>query len=97
MGTKNDPGIFDCYHNALSDEPMFVLLARDPSAPDLVEDWATERQRQIDKGWRPKSDQAMVNEAVQCAAHMRHWRFVNNGSWRSPQPTAEPQEGKERG
>lgn len=29
MGTKNNPGAFDCYANAEPDEPMFVLLARD--------------------------------------------------------------------
>lgn len=84
MGSKNEPGNFDCYHNALPDEPMFILLARDPSAPDLVVAWATERQRQIEKGFRPRSDQAMVDEAVRCAANMRHWRVVNNGAWRSP-------------
>lgn len=85
MGSKNNPGTFDCYHNALPDEPMFILLARDPSAPQLVDEWATERQRQIEKGYRPKSDQAMVDEAIRCAANMRHWRVVNNGAWRSPQ------------
>ena len=85
MGSKNEPGDFDCYHNALPDEPMFVLLARDPFAPALVEDWAFERQRQIDRGVRPQSDQAMVDEAMRCAANMRHWRVVNNGAWRTPQ------------
>lgn len=89
MGSKTDPGSFDCYHNALPDEPMFILLARDPSAPDLVDRWATERQREIQKGTRPRSDQAMVDEAIHCAAHMRHWRVVNNGSWRSPQDTTD--------
>jgi hypothetical protein len=28
MGTKNVPGKFDCYANALPDEPTFVLLGR---------------------------------------------------------------------
>lgn len=92
MGSKNEPGSFDCYHNALPDEPMFILLARDPSAPDLVDAWATERQRQINKGFRPASDQAMVDEAITCAANMRHWRVVNNGAWRTPQGTEAPHE-----
>ena len=26
MGTKNNPGKFDCYANAKPDEPLFVLL-----------------------------------------------------------------------
>ena len=83
MGSKLNPGAYDCYENALPDEPMFVLLARDPSAPELVEYWATERQRQIDNARRPHPDQAMVDEAVRCAANMRHWRVVNNGKWRA--------------
>lgn len=29
MGTKNNPGEFDCYANAAPDEPMFILLGRD--------------------------------------------------------------------
>lgn len=87
MGSKLKPGDFDCYANALPDEPMFVLLARDPSAPDLVEDWATERKRKIDAGLRPQSDQAMVDEAISCAGKMRHWRVVNNGAWRNAEPS----------
>lgn len=39
MGTKENPGKFDCYSKAAPDEPMFVLLARDPSAPYLVMAW----------------------------------------------------------
>ena len=40
MGTKNNPGKFDCYENAEPDEPMFVLLARDRLAPGLTAIWA---------------------------------------------------------
>lgn len=40
MGTKSEPGAFDCYEKAEDDEPMFILLARDPSAPMLVRLWA---------------------------------------------------------
>ncbi len=40
MGTKNNPGEYDCYANAHGDEPMFVLLGRDDRAPALVEPWA---------------------------------------------------------
>ena len=36
MGTKNNPGVFDCYANAEPDEPMFVLLGRDKDAATLV-------------------------------------------------------------
>jgi hypothetical protein len=36
MGTKNNPGNFDCYLNAASDEPMFIVLGRDPIGAGLV-------------------------------------------------------------
>lgn len=82
MGTKNNAGEFDCYANALPDEPMFILLARDPAAPDLVNDWADCRAAEICSGCRPKEDQAMVEEARKCATDMRLWRRRNDGAWR---------------
>lgn len=82
MGSKNEPGNFDCYANALPDEPMFILLARDPSGPHLVEEWAARRRAAIDDGRRPESDMAMVDEARQCATNMRRWREANDGKWR---------------
>jgi hypothetical protein len=88
MGSKNNPGKFDCYSNALPDEPMFILLARDPYAPWLLEEWAGEREAQIENGRRPTSDMAMVVEARQCAENMREWRKTNDGKWRkSESPT----------
>ena len=83
MGSKKQPGDYDCYANALPDEPMFILLARDPGAPDLVEEWAVRRQRDIMLGARPFADQAMVDEAQQCATEMREWRKKNDGAWRA--------------
>ena len=44
MGTKINPGPFDCYANAKPDEPMFILLARDKHAPALVLLWAAMRE-----------------------------------------------------
>ena len=82
MGSKNNPGRFDCYDNALPDEPMFVLLGRDPSAPELLERWANGRLFDIASGSRPQSDMAMVAEAQQCAKDMRQWRKDNDGKWR---------------
>jgi hypothetical protein len=82
MGTKNNPGSCDCYANALPDEPMFVLLARDPDFARLVCDWATRREYSIMCGERPKSDQAMVDEARNCAYHGARWRQENLGKWR---------------
>ena len=66
MGTKNNPGSFDCYANAEPDEPMFILLGRDPMAPSLVEAWAE---------YREANGEAMgkVDEAKRCARSMREW------------------------
>lgn len=84
MGTKNNPGKFDCYHNALPDEPMFVLLARDPAAAGLVEDWASLRMHMIETGAAPATDRPMVQEALDCATKMVLWRKANDGAWRKP-------------
>ena len=85
MGTKNNPGAIDCYGNALDDEPMFILLGRDPNAPKLVAAWADARELAIHQGLRPQSDMSMVLEAHQCAANMREWRSKNDGKWRIKQ------------
>ena len=82
MGSKLKPGNFDCYENALPDEPMFILLARDPWAPDLVEEWARRRAADIGLGVRPMSDMTKVDEAQACATAMREWRAANDGAWR---------------
>jgi hypothetical protein len=69
MGTKNNPGKFDCYANAAPDEPMFVLLGRDRYAPLLVRIWALLRSR--DGG----EDEAKLEEAYQCARAMEQWQI----------------------
>lgn len=66
MGTKNNPAKYDCYTNADPNEPMFILLGRDVSAPALVEAWASAREM---KG----EDVAIIAEARQCAEAMRRW------------------------
>lgn len=70
MGTKNNPGHFDCYDNADPDEPMFVLLGRDAMAPSLVREWAE---------WRMKNGERAdkVLEALTCADAMEAWRKTN--------------------
>ncbi len=84
MGTKSNPGEFDCYSNALPDEPMFVLLARDPEFFDLVHEWARRRRSAIRCGDRPQTDMAMVREADDCALSGAAWRRDNYGKWRKP-------------
>lgn len=82
MGTKEQPAKFDCYKNALPDEPMFVLLARDFDAPRIIEEWARRRLWEIENHTKPESDREKVLEAEQCAMNMRKWRKENDGIWR---------------
>lgn len=69
MGTKSNPGLHDCYGAAEDDEPMFVLLARDPMAAELVRAWA--RSREI--AAKSDRDVSKVNEARTCADAMERW------------------------
>lgn len=90
MGTKRDGDM--CYDAALPNEPMFVLLARDASAPDLVRKWADKRERDnmpdavVDKDgqWQqpPHPDADKIAEARYTAAKMEVWRFENAEAWR---------------
>ena len=66
MGTKNHPGRFDCYDNVHPDEPMFVLLGRDPMAGALVRQWADARERRGE-------DAEKVSEARRCADALDAW------------------------
>lgn len=63
MGTKRNPGKWDCYANADPDEEMFVLLDRDRHAAGLVRLWALLRHREGE-------DEAKVAEALSCADAM---------------------------
>lgn len=83
MATKENPAPFDCYNKALSNEPLFTLLARDASAPEFVKAWAKQRAREIGQGLRPKEDIDQVLEALECADAMIAWRRDNNGAWRN--------------
>lgn len=65
MGTKNNPGKFDCYGAAAPDEPMFILLGRDPLAPQLVAIWAA-----VAKLVGTKNPEKIA-EALQCSNDMR--------------------------
>ena len=69
MGTKNNPGDYDCYESAEPDEPMFVLLARDGLAPMLVRRWANARVQM-----KNAKDTEKIAEALRCADAMEAWR-----------------------
>ena len=68
MASKNKPGKFDCYANADPDEPMFVLLGRDPLASALVRLWAGARER-MPGGEDPEK----LAEARACAKALEAW------------------------
>lgn len=92
MGTKNNPGKFDCYENADPDEPMFVLLGRDRLAPSLVNIWAMIRagnRKEAKLAFNelivgPQAsvyvlhpDADKAMEASDCALAMIEWRKAN--------------------
>lgn len=79
MGTKANPGKYDCYEKAEPDEPLFVLLARDPLAPILVDLWA-ELRATLRAGGAEK-----VAEASACAVAMREWKREKDRNWQHPQ------------
>lgn len=77
MGTKNNPGQFDCYAAAAPDEPMFVLLGRDKHAPTLARIWALLRTHD------GESEEKIV-EALACADAMeKHAQALGKTQWLS--------------
>lgn len=66
MGTKNNPAPNDCYTKAEADEPLFVLLARDPVAGHLVSIWAKLR------AYDYEAAKVVFDDMV-----MKHWRKAN--------------------
>lgn len=76
MGTKAEPGRFDCYGKAEADEPIFTLLGRDPAAPKLIRDWVHHHQD-------AKTDGAKLLEALAVADDMERYLMERNAR---PQP-----------
>lgn len=68
MGTKKEPGKWDCYAKAEPDEPVFILLGRDASAPARVRKWAYEREL------LGNDDPEKIAEARRVADDMERWR-----------------------
>ncbi len=71
IGSKLHPSRYDGYEAAEADEPIFVLLARDITAPSLVREWIARRLR----SGNLSQDQA--DEANDIANAMETWRRVN--------------------
>lgn len=80
MGTKNQPGEFDCYAKADPDEPVFVLLGRDPVASLVVNAWALVREKLLDAASPDLgADQRQVDEAKECSVRMLDWAWRKLG------------------
>lgn len=72
MGTKRNPGRFDCYANAEPDEPIFVLLGRDAAAGATVREWIANRRLLYPKD-ADTQELAKWDEAEQCVAAMNSY------------------------
>lgn len=83
MGTKLTELRDGCFHKAMDDEPMFVLLARDTSGPLVIRIWADVREAEIRQGVRPATDMTQVIDARATADKMEQWRSDNDGAWRT--------------
>lgn len=63
MGTKRNPSTFDCYAKAEPDEPLFVLLGRDPMAGLTVAVWRRLRDGLCRMGPHNLQDAEQIEEA----------------------------------
>ena len=68
MGTKRNPGKYDCYSHLHPDEPHFVIMGRDPAARATIEAWLDERKRLGQDDSIEKQD-----EAMECLEAMENW------------------------
>lgn len=79
MGTKNNPGAYDCYKYAYPDEPMFILLARDFTAPAVIKYWCEVRLKRlklIQHALTPEQieeEENKIEDAVACIGSMNAW------------------------
>lgn len=71
MGTKNNPGMFDCLAKLAPDEPYFVLRAQDALAAELVELWALRA-----KAANCNNDKVL--EAKHVSEEMLRWHIRKN-------------------
>jgi hypothetical protein len=92
MGTKTEPGDYDCYAKLEPDEPYFLLRGKDPVAPYLTMMWAASRngdwsgmldlvesmRLSKDVNARVSTDEnPKLAEANSCARTMRAWFDAN--------------------
>ena len=76
MGTKNNPGQFDCYSKADGDEPIFVLRGKDPVAANLVREWVHRRlMYELATKGVASEDMNKFSEALQVAKDIDEYRI----------------------
>ena len=81
METKANPNPSGCLAKALPHEPMFVLLARDAVAPEVIRFWADLRSKAMIEGEMDRhTDQ--ISEAIDTADAFESWRIEHDGEWR---------------
>lgn len=94
MGTKNDPGKYDCYSKAEPDEPIFTLRGRDPVGCYLVAAWAALRCNDAEaaKRFMEPAVEAMcksgkgfmtyehdkIKKAIECSKRMANFLLMHN-------------------
>lgn len=78
-----------CFNRALPDEPMFILLGRDPDAPAAIVQWARERELRINReGREPTKDELdQIMASADDAKAFIQWRAENEGKWRDAKAT----------
>ena len=59
-----------CLNRSAADEPLFVLCARDITAPQMIEEWMRHRVASGKNG----IDDEQIKEAHAIAREMRAWR-----------------------
>ena len=78
MGTKTNPGEYDCYAALADDEPYFLLRANDPLAPEIVRDWVRQyRKMKVSNGAYGSKQATKSLEAEDVADAMERWWVVN--------------------
>lgn len=85
MGTKNNPGKFDCYAKLEPDEPYFILRGKDPMGWLVVQVWVYLRKVSAHDDLPPAYVEKL-NEAKVAADHMKAWALekgalLPTGEW----------------
>ncbi len=72
MGTKEDPGKYDCYAKLEPGEPYFTLRGKDPIAPYLVRIWSLTRNGRYSDAIRTLLDAMDDAEVLSRVSHHQH-------------------------